>query len=120
MLNVAHQFDNPPNGNPLVPAASAIDGTAGGALYYNAFSYSDHATTAATLKVPSGNYCAGSGVTAQLEEGQRGWRTLDARYRKRPLVHRPFVFGTKQISIPNFVLLLIPSWLAPQHDPLLR
>ena len=89
MLNVDYQFDNPPDGNPLVPAASAIDGTAGGALYYNAFSYSNHATTAATLKVPSGNYCAGSGVTAQLEEGQRGWRTLNARYTGCLLVYQP-------------------------------
>ncbi|CAF9912447.1 MAG: hypothetical protein HETSPECPRED_000941 [Heterodermia speciosa] len=46
-------------------------------------------TTAATLKVPSGNYCAGSGVTAQVEEGQRGWHKINERYRKPPLVRRP-------------------------------
>ncbi|KAG6991420.1 hypothetical protein G7Y79_00052g087600 [Physcia stellaris] len=71
-------FDNPPKGNPLLPAASAINDTAGGALAYSAFSYSDHSTTAATLAVPSGKYCAGSGVTAQLQQGQRGWKGINS------------------------------------------
>lgn len=74
------QFDNPPNGNPVLPVASAINDTAGGALAYSAFSYSDHSTTAATLAVPSGKYCAGSGVTAQLQQGQRGWKGINSRY----------------------------------------
>ncbi|KAL9035786.1 MAG: hypothetical protein Q9214_006430 [Letrouitia sp. 1 TL-2023] len=71
-------FDNPPNPNPALPVASPVKGTAGGTLYYNAFSYADHSTTNLTFKVPSYPYCIGSGITAQLQQGQRSIRTMNA------------------------------------------
>ncbi|KAL9614042.1 MAG: hypothetical protein Q9167_001457 [Letrouitia subvulpina] len=71
-------FDHPPNPNPVLPVASPVQGTAGGALYYNAFSYADHSTTNLTFKVPSYPYCIGSGITAILQQGQRSIRTMNA------------------------------------------
>ncbi|KAL8806236.1 MAG: hypothetical protein Q9200_005124 [Gallowayella weberi] len=76
----AATFDNPPNGNPLVPVASNVGNTAGGALKYDAFAYADHSTTAVTLRVPSGSYCIGSGVTAQATQGQPGWGLINSTY----------------------------------------
>ncbi|KAL8678374.1 MAG: hypothetical protein Q9186_005268 [Xanthomendoza sp. 1 TL-2023] len=79
-ISFFENFDNPPNGNPLVPVASNVGNTAGGALKYDAFAYSDHSTTAVTLRVPSEPYCIGSGVTAQSTQGQPGWGLINSTY----------------------------------------
>ncbi|KAL8803972.1 MAG: hypothetical protein Q9182_002844 [Xanthomendoza sp. 2 TL-2023] len=79
-VSLFENFDNPPNGNPLVPVASNVGNTAGGALKYDAFGYADHSTTATTLRVPSGSYCIGSGVTAQETRGQPGWGLINSTY----------------------------------------
>ncbi|KAI4236953.1 MAG: hypothetical protein L6R40_006005 [Gallowayella cf. fulva] len=79
-ISFFENFDSPPNGNPLVPVASNVGNTAGGALKYNAFAYSDHSTTALTLKVPCQPYCIGSGVTAQTTQGQPGWGLINSTY----------------------------------------
>jgi len=65
------QFDSHPNTNPALHAAAFVGGTAGGALYHNAFPCVNTATSSATLKAPSPQYVAGSGLTVQAESGQR-------------------------------------------------
>ena len=68
-------FDSPPStGSPVVPTLALVDGTAGGALYYNAFSYAQHNATSITLVPNTPPYNIGSGVTAQLQEETPGWK----------------------------------------------
>lgn len=73
------QFDHPPNANPILPLASPVRGTAGGALYYNAFAYANLALTGATLKTQSPPYNIGSGVTIQAQEGMPGFGPINSR-----------------------------------------
>ncbi|KAL6716769.1 hypothetical protein ACLMJK_006337 [Lecanora helva] len=71
-------FDHPPSGS-ILPLANAVDGTAGGALYYNAFGYANLGTLEnSTLVTASPPYNIGSGVTAQAKEGAPGWRTMNS------------------------------------------
>ncbi len=72
------QFDHPTLANPTT--AALVGGTAGGALYYNAFAYVNTVESGATLKAPSPPYVAASGLTVQATSGQRSWKTMNSRY----------------------------------------